>query len=204
MQSRRTSSKVLYSSAFVLVLAAWYVVLHDPIYRGALARLAGATPYNRSLRLEDYSAYEAKDPPLNSPFPSKGVGQAILAKTRRNSKGYLVAAMGDCKGCTSLDLGKLYSQTRERGITLLAFSDGDRDRVRTFEAGYRREGLDIPVYYDLDRRLATTLNAYYGGRLYYFTSDWKLGWRERDGQIDNYLFRTGRFDRLMANVGVKQ
>jgi hypothetical protein len=193
MRIRRNTSKVLYSSAFVLILSAWYVVLHDPVYRGVLARLLGAGTYVRSAPMPDVSMHEAKDPPLNAAFPSVGVGNEVLAKTARNSRGYLLAAIGDCQACTALDLRKLYSQAKERGITLIAIAYGDEDQIRQYGAQYRRDGVDVPVYFDDDRKLTTALNAYYGGRLYYYTADWK----QRDMHIDNYLFRTGRFDRLM-------
>lgn len=74
-------------------------------------------------------------------------------------------------------------------------------RVHQYAAYLRSEGLDVPFYHDADGKLLRDLNAYYTGRLYYFTPDWHLRWRERDMRIDNYLFAAGRFDRIMENSG---
>jgi len=184
----------------VLVIWAWYVVLHDPVYQIALRRILSFGTAPASYSLPDGGIYEAKDPPIGTPFPKTGLGAEIRRKTPPNKHGYLIAAMGDCATCTSLNLPKLYSQTKKRGITLLAFSYGEAERVQQYAAAFRREGMDIPIFYDADSKLTEAINSYYPGRLYYYTGDWKLRWRERDMHIDNYLFRTGRFDRLMENT----
>jgi hypothetical protein len=191
---------VLYGIAILLVLSAWYVVLTDPIYRTILPGFARQDDARKNYSLPDASVYEAKDPPIGLPLPAGETGAEIRRKTPASKHGYLLAAIGDCNSCTRLNLEKLYSQTRPRGITLVALSKGEADSVRQFGAGLRRNGVDIPLYWDRDGRLSASLNSYYPGRLYYFTPDWKLRWRERDYLIDNYLFRTGRFDRLMRNT----
>jgi hypothetical protein len=200
METGRKRGNALYGAACLLVLWAWYVVLHDPVYQGILHRWwpFGSPPM--ALSLPDAGVYEASDPPLGTPFPTTGLGAQIRKQTPPNQRGYLIAAMGDCATCTALSLPKLYSQTKARRISLLAFAYGEAERVRQLAASFRREGMDIPFYHDADRRLTMALNSYYPGRLYYYTSDWRLRWRERDMQIDNYLFTTGRFDRLMENT----
>lgn len=200
MENSRKRAATLYSVTFLLAVLVWYALLHDPAYQAILRRISLFSSPPPKISLPDSTLYEAKDPALNTPFPDTGIAAEIRSKTPPNPKGYLIAAMGDCASCTMLDLAKIYSQTRERQITLLAFASGETEKVKSLAAAFRREGIEIPFYLDAGSKLSTALNSYYPGRLYYYTSDWKLRWRERDMAIDNYLFRTGRFDRIMENT----
>jgi hypothetical protein len=74
------------------------------------------------------------------------------------------------------------------------------NRTLLIRAKYSRDGIDIPFYRDINNKLSEVLNSYYPGRLYYYTSGWELRWREQGQNIDNYLFNTGRFDRVMENT----
>jgi|GEM_PF-5028027 len=192
--------KALTAVAAVCALVAWYVVLTDPYYRDRLLVALSSRTARAAPDLPDPATYEVHDPALGSPFPQMALGREIRRKLRPSSHGYLVAAMGDCSSCTSLSVPKLYSQTRKRGITLLAVVGGEAARIRDYVAYLHREGLDVPVFRDSDGKLLAGLNAYYAGRLYYYTPGWRLRWRERDAHIDNYLFTTGRFSRIMENA----
>jgi hypothetical protein len=192
--------RLLYGLAIIAIAAAWYVVLTDPAYRFTILRAAGATPTTPPYPALNAGALEQKDPPLGSELPRIGVGKDIRIASKPSRGGYLLAFIGDCASCSKLDLEKLQSQTRARGITLIVLSNGEDSRVTAMGESLRRIGVDVPIYRDPDNRLASVLNTYYAGRLYYFTPAWRLRWRERDFGVDNYLFRTGRFDRLMRNT----
>jgi hypothetical protein len=175
-------------------------VLHDPIYRDTFPRLFGIASSAPAIPLPDAGVYEAKDPPTGALLPSVGAGAEIRAKTPPGRAGYLVASMGNCTSCTRLDLTKLYRQARPRRIALLGFASGEPERARQLAVSLARDGVDVPIYFDRNAKLTAALNGYYSGRLYFFMPDWKLRWRERDWGIDNYLFSTGRFDRIMRNT----
>ena len=200
MEANRKRSIALYSVAFFGAMLVWYVILHDPAYLGVLRRIALFNSSPTSFSLPDTSITEAKDPPITTAFPRIGVASQIRTMTPRNEHGYLLVGMGDCAACTKLDLRKLWTQTRKRHITLLVFSTGREEQIRQIASIYLRDGIDIPFYRDLNNKLSETLNSYYPGRLYYYTPEWKLRWREGGMNTDNYLFDTGRFDRVMENT----
>lgn len=179
---------------------AWYVVLHDPVYQRSFPVLFGIAPRAPVLPTPDASVYEAKDPAAGAPLPRVGAGPEIRARSPRSRGGYLLACLGSCSSCSRLDLARLYGQARPRHVSVLAFASGEAESVRGLAAALARDGVEVPVYIDSDARLAGALNGYYPGRLYYFTPDWRLRWRERDWGIDNYLFTTGRFDRILRNT----
>ena len=200
MEATQKRSTALYSLAFAGAVVVWYVILHDPAYQGVLRRIALFTSPPASLALPDSGIAEAKDPPVATAFPHTGVALQMRTMTPSNAHGYLLVGVGDCVACTKIDLRKLYNQTRKRHIALLVFSTGEAENVRQTSAIYSRDGMNIPFYRDINNKLSETLNSYYPGRMYYYTPDWKLRWREQGANVDNYLFETGRFDRVMENT----
>jgi hypothetical protein len=150
--------------------------------------------------MPDAGIYEAKDPKTGTAFPADGEAKEVRSRSISSSRGYLLALMGDCSACTRLDLVKLYRQCQPRKIQLLAIARGDKMKVQQIEQELGRDGIEVPIIFDRDSKLTEALNAYYGGRLYFYTKEWKLRWRERNWGIDNYLFKTGRFDRIMENT----
>jgi hypothetical protein len=196
----RPTLKVLTGVAVALCAWAWWVVLNDPVYRHSLPHLFGNSTPSQASPLPDAGIYEAKDPPLGSELPRNETGVEIRAKASSKNRGYLVAALGDCGSCTRLDLTKLYQQCRPRQISLMGFAHGDASKAKKLATELARDGVDVPIFFDKDSKLTGALNAYYAGRLYFFTADWKLRWRELDWNIDNYLFSTGRFDRIVGNT----
>jgi len=192
--------KALYAIAITTIAAAWYVVLTDPVYSTSLHSRPSTSPMRDLNATLDGSAYEIKDPRTGSQLPAAGIGKEILAQADRTAKGYLLALIGDCGTCSKVNVEKLVQQSRERKIQLLLLSNGDKDQVAHFAMALRRNGLDVPLFRDADGETWRWMNCYYPGRLYYFDRHWKLVWRERDYLIDNYLFSTGRFDRLVRNA----
>lgn len=198
--AERRGKALLLSLATIALVAAWVVMLRDPFYRDRLRALFARSSVSVRPPPMDYAVHEANDPPLGSVLPATAASETIRRTVPVSRQGYLVASLGSCDSCTTLSLRRLYEQTRPRGITLLAIAHGEPERIQEIASSYRREGMDIRLIEDADRRLTAALNAYYIGRLYYFTRDWRLRWMERDGRIDNYLFKTGRFERLMEHT----
>jgi hypothetical protein len=197
----RRRQALLLTLATIALVAAWVAMLRDPFYRDRLRALfAYRSASVRQPPAMDYALHEANDPPLGAVLPATAASDAIRRSVPQSPNGYLLASLGSCDTCTTLSLPRLYEQTRPRGITLLAIAHGEEERIRQMAASYRREGMQIPLIQDADRKLTVALNAYYTGRLYYFNKDWRLRWLERDSRIDNYLLKTGRFARLLEKT----
>ena len=198
-QSRRSVGTALIVVAAVAVALAWCTVLYDPYYRAATASIL-RRERSPAPAVLDGSVFEAKDPSVGSPLPHVAAGDALRRAAGPASGGFLVAGLGDCASCSQLVLEKLYRPARKRHIAVVAFSYGEERDLVAYRVQLRRQGLDVPVVRDAGRSLTVALNSYYSGRLYWYDRHWRLRWRERDLSVDNYLFQTGRFDRLMRNV----
>ncbi|HXG23539.1 MAG TPA: hypothetical protein VNJ09_03205, partial [Chthonomonadales bacterium] len=72
MSAQQKRQYALYAVAVALVIWAWYVVLHDPIYQVALRRILPFPAAPPSISLPDGGIYEAKDPSIGTPFPKTG------------------------------------------------------------------------------------------------------------------------------------
>lgn len=198
---RLVRSVVLAAVAGIAPVSAWVTVLSDPCYRATLVafRLPGRRELPAPVPL-DSAVAEARDPAPGSQPPDCAALTAIRHGLRPGAKGVLVAALGDCGSCCRLNLAKLYPHARRHGLAMAVFSDGTAADVQAYREGLHREGIDIPIVRDDGHRLTTALNAYYPGRLYWFTPTWRLRWREQDQKVDNYLFQTGRFDKIAGNT----
>lgn len=197
----RTNSRVaLLILACVGLGIAWVTVLSDPYYRASLAALRPRSAAPAAPTPVDALAEEARDPLPGTPLPRCNGGDMLRRLVHPGPNGVLVAAMGDCGSCCRLNLAKLLPQARRHGLAIVAFSDGAIENVEAFRQLVHRDGSDIAVVHDADHLLTRGINAYYGGRLYWYTPRWRLRWREQDTKVDNYLLQTDRFDAISRNT----
>lgn len=153
----RRRKVLLLSLATIAQVWAWAVMLRDPLYQDRVRALFARAPVSvRQPPPLDYARHEANDPPLGTVLPATAASEEIRRNVPESPNGYLLASLGSCDSCTTLSLPRLYEQTKPRGITLLAIVHGEEERIRRIAASHRREGMDIALIKDADRKLTAS------------------------------------------------
>ena len=153
------SRQALYGVVIVTMAGAWYTVLTDPIYTSRWARLwEGAPEVPDSLR-PDYARLEKKDPGRGTILPASEAGRLIRSAVKKSEGGTLIASLGDCASCCSINLEKLYREGKRRGIAVVAFSYGDTANANRASEELRRASIPVNIVYDRGAALSGALNA---------------------------------------------
>ncbi|MBC8135903.1 MAG: redoxin family protein [Fibrella sp.] len=125
-------------------------------------------------------------------------GQRVLASiTNGTHKGVLVIYVGDCAGCTTIDLNVFNNNCAKNGLLLLLLTTGNPEDVNDF---VKRLKFRPAVVIDKDRSATKSLNTIWSPRIYLLSRSGRLVWLQRS---DTYMydpFKDADFRRALEEV----
>lgn len=163
---------ILLAVLAVLVAATAQQLPKDPLLAARLAMLLDRDrPVPRSE--PSWRLMEASDPAIGTGLPDTAAAKEIRRRAGRSRAGYLLVGVGDCMSCISFEFKPWRKSAGDFRVQLIAFSGGSAHAIEDLK---RAVGDAIVVVRDPQNRLTNALNAYWGGRVYYFDRSWRLRW----------------------------